>query len=253
MRWGLDMITNLRDIGGYRSAYGKQVVCGKIYRSGELYKMSPADQEEFAALKIKTIVDFRSQEEVKTRPDDQFCGVTYVTIDILADAADQNGSLAAMMQSKETAHEAMIDIYHHLVTCPSAQKGYHEFLSLLLQKSNTPLLFHCFAGKDRTGYAAALILRILGVSDADIFKDYLKTNEQRKQANELIIQNLQATKQLSETQIAQLRPMLEVTSSDLEAAFTKIDDIYGDFNTYLEQGLQFSKADQEQLRQLYLV
>lgn len=106
-------------------------------------------------------------------------GVNYVPINVLANSVEANGSLESMMTAGISTEKMMSSIYANLVSTVSAKKSYHEFLALLLGLEGQPVIFHCSAGKDRTGFATALVLRLLGASMEAIYTDYLLTNQQR--------------------------------------------------------------------------
>lgn len=247
------MITNFRDIGGKVGADNKKVEQQQLFRSGTLANLSKAEQDFLTQEnQIQVIVDFRSEAEKKSDPDTVPKGVEYIAIDVLADSLDKNGSLANMMTADISAEEMMEAIYKNLVLLDSAHQGYQQFLNLLLDLKGQSLIFHCSAGKDRTGFGAALILRILGVSSEDIYQDYLLTNTQRVSENQQILSQVEETKQLSNEQIAQIKQMLEVKKTYLETAFSTIDKEYGDFKTYVNDVLNFSDEKIKQLRKLYL-
>lgn len=247
------MITNFRDLGGKLAPNNKKVKEQQLFRSGDLSSLTKDEQYFLTqANKIKIIVDFRSEEEKKSAPDTTLEATEYIAIDVLADSMDKNGSLANMMTAGIPAEEMMTDIYKNLVTLNSAHKGYQQFLNILLELNGAPLIFHCSAGKDRTGIAAALILRLLGVSKEEIYQDYLLTNVQRKTANQQLLEQATESHQLSNEQLTQVKQMLEVKPEYLKTAFVTIDQEYGDFHTYVNEVLDISDEKVAQLRTLYL-
>lgn len=112
-------------------------------------------------------------------------------------------------------------------------------------------MFHCFAGKDRTGIAAAIVLHILGVSKEDIIKDYLQTNQQRQEANQAIIAGL-VKKGLSAEGEKAILIALSVSEDYLLNAFSVAKDSYGSFDNYIKEAIKINYDEQEQLRQIYL-
>lgn len=121
---------------------------------------------------------------------------------------------------------------------------------LTLINDPVPTAFHCFAGKDRTGVAAALILKSLGVSDEQIFADYLKTITARKQENQAILDYLRD--QLTSSQLQDVAVALTVQKSYLERYFKAIKQNYGDFDNYLIKGLDLPLDFKTKMRQIYL-
>ena len=140
---------------------------------------------------IKRIYDFRSAAETQERPDDSIQGTNYLHIDILADIQAQTASLEGMLKTVGSPDEAMDMAYKEMVLSNSGRKGYQTFLKTF-KLSTGSYFISLFRGKDRTGIGAALILSALGVEHSYILEDYLKTNEQRKTANEQIIAQYQA-------------------------------------------------------------
>lgn len=244
------VITNFRDIGGYETPYGT-LATGSFYRSGELTNLTE-EQVDFLQndKKIKHIFDFRSIKEILQKPDTEISGITFENIDVLASESNDNGSLKGMLANVKNPHGEMLKTYEELVTNQSAQKGYRLFLEKLL-KIEGPILFHCFAGKDRAGYAAALILKIAGVSERNILKDYLLTNSLRQQANQQIIDTYQA--ELSAPEVTQLKQLLRVDQAYLEQAKKVMEQQFGTFENYLFFGLKLDPIYLELFRSKFIL
>ncbi|MGL5686563.1 MAG: tyrosine-protein phosphatase, partial [Vagococcus fluvialis] len=185
-------------------------------------------------------IDLRGEKETTERPDDSLTGVDYVNIDILKDVKGQGASFEDLLKGAGTADIGMLELYEELVLTDGARRGYQQFLELILNKPKSPILFHCFAGKDRTGMAAAIILKSLNVSDKLIFDDYLKTNEMRKEANQLIVNDLRS-KGLTEEQLNEVLVMMNVDKRYLEHSFKIIDKEFGGFEQYITEGLRMPK------------
>lgn len=195
----MEKITNFRSLGGYRNANGQAVKEGLIYRSGQLFELDEAQEHYLAKdLGIKQIVDMRSADERAQFPDTVWPGADYTVLDILKDATANNASLGRMITEQGSVRENMLATYEQLAISSSAQIGYRKLIQALLVPDR-PTIFHCYAGKDRTGVGAAIILEILGVSDQDIMADYLRTNQERKKANEEILAGLKARVWRAET------------------------------------------------------
>lgn len=149
----LEGARNMRDLGGYAAAGGKQVRYGMVFRSDDLSALSVRDMKALRDLGIKTVVDFRSDEEAARAPDRVPEGVLAMhrlAITVGAAEGRRNGTLAR-----------------------EAQLQYTAFFDLLADDSAAPLLFHCAEGRDRTGFAAALFLAALGVERETIMREYL--------------------------------------------------------------------------------
>lgn len=169
---------NFRDLGGIPTKDGRHVKWGKFFRIDQPSGLDPDEINYLKSIPVNVVVDFRSQGEADSKPDSELNAVYRpLRIDL-----GNLGPLVDKMMSGETltieeVKTAMKGMYHDLVTDPPVVEKYRQFFELLQNPSSLPLLFHCTAGKDRTGTAAYLILSSLGVGLDEIFKDYLLTNE----------------------------------------------------------------------------
>ncbi len=234
-------LVNFRDIGNIATQDGKRVKPNLFLRSGEVVNVHQSTVDRLLnEYKLETIIDLRGEKETTERPDDILTGVDYVNIDILKDVKGQGASFEDLLKGAGTADIGMLELYEELVLTDGARRGYQQFLELILNKPKSPILFHCFAGKDRTGMAAAIILKSLNVSDKLIFDDYLKTNEMRKEANQLIVNDLRS-KGLTEEQLNEVLVMMNVDKRYLEHSFKIIDKEFGGFEQYITEGLRMPK------------
>ncbi|MBO0996066.1 tyrosine-protein phosphatase [Bacillus sp. SD088] len=124
-------------------------------------------------------------------------------------------------------------------------------MNKVLEQDNGSILFHCFAGKDRTGIAAALLLTILNVDRTAIMNDYLQTNIQRQEANKHFLQEVKTDDANSEKTKA-LKKVLGVDQAYLQKSFEAIENRYNNIDNYLVNILQFGNAKQEKLREMLL-
>ena len=169
-----------------------------IFSSGELVNIAQADQQKLVEdYQIKRIYDFRSAAETQERPDDSIQGTNYLHIDIFTDIQAQTASLEGMLKTVGSPDEAMDMAYKEMVLSNSPQRLPNIFENFLSYPQEA-ILFHCFAGKDRTGIGAALILSALGVEHSYILEDYLKTNEQRKPLTSKLLRNIKQMERLQQ-------------------------------------------------------
>lgn len=243
-------ITNWRSLGGLVSANGKTVKDGLLFRCGQLFDLT-AEQKETVQNKyhIKKLIDFRGEDERKEYPDYLWPGVDYIVLNVLADADTNQASVDEIISANNQVVQDMLTTYEELALLSSVRKGYHRFLMSLVNKP-VPVAFHCFAGKDRTGVAAALILKTLDVSDDQIFADYLKTNTARKEANEEILAYLKD--KLTKEQLQNVAIALTVKREYLEKYFEAINKHYGDFESYLTKGLMLPANFKKRMQEIYL-
>ena len=170
--------TNFRELGGYEADEGKHVKWGQIWRGIPTCKLTgEADRAKLDALGLRLILDLRSVEEAKKEPDYVPDGARLVQICGLCaedghEIAFAPGDIDRLMASAPEGYDVPRVLYRRMLT---GNKAFKE-LFRALEAGETPILFHCSAGKDRTGVAAMLILLALGASDETICADYAQTN-----------------------------------------------------------------------------
>jgi len=230
---------NLRDIGGVRTKDGKYVKMGKLFRSGELSQLTNDDIAFFDSIPIRNIVDFRDYQEVDKEPDR-----LPLTLEKRYHFPLMPGNLAQNIQlemqefSANNAQNIMREMYSELVSEPECVAQYKQFFSLIQEEENLPLLYHCTAGKDRTGIATALIYAALGVDIEDNMREYLLSNEYLEEKYGKI-------KQRNEF----FRAILEVTPDFLNAALSTIEKNHVSIENFLRNVLD---VDIEKMKKLYL-
>jgi len=255
---GIQSVPNLRDLGGYKSSDGATVVGGLVYRSNQLSGISEEDMKKLAALNLKAEFDLRTAEERDLRPDELPPGVKNVWLDVLADL-DQAGPavLEKLMKNPKAANEALgggkaeanfRETYRQFVSLPSAKKSFGKLFLALGDQEQLPALFHCTTGKDRTGWATAALLTLLGVSRETIMQDYLRSNDYIiPQYQKLIDAFVQGG---GEERIPSA--ILGVKKEYLDAAFEEMETKFGTIEKYFSEGLGIDAAEQKALRDLYL-
>jgi protein-tyrosine phosphatase len=235
----LEGAQNFRDVGGYRTTDGRRVKWGLIFRSADLSKLTKSDLATVSGLGVHTVYDLRSTGERRSAPD-AFTGRS-ATVSLDYDTNAQ--AIAAAMRSKPTAESlrsAFASTYPELLT--TLQPEYRQLFDGLLAGQGATL-YHCTAGKDRTGMATALILSALSVPRDTIYADYLLSNRYYHPAA-----NASPVGGMSPELSAVL---MGVDESYLRAAFTAIESQYGSVDAYLERALGVDKAKIARLRALY--
>ena len=234
---------NFRDLGGYKTRSGQRVRSGHIYRSGSLSALTDEDYEALSERGIETIVDLRSNKEREKEPtnwragDVEFLDQDYEHLDNLAKNDTWMDQLRAHDATEQTAITGMSNFYR---VAPYMFAPIYSQIFERLVKMDTPLLFHCAAGKDRTGVMAALILTVLEVPRETIFEDYLLTDRlldfvaeyetgQERQIAPNVPQG--AFKDLPVHIVA---PVFRSDPRYLEAAFDQIETDFGHVDGYLE-------------------
>lgn len=232
--------TNFRDLGGYVGHQGRLVQWRKLFRSDHLGALSPEDISTLSDLGLARVADFRGAVEREA----QVCAMPGVTVHSLAIDPSVAQSMKAHLASGQhlSAQDTvrmMEDTYHAFVHHQS-----HRFAALfaLLLENDKPLVFHCTAGKDRTGFAAAMILLSLGVPREAVMQDYLLTNSHYKMPDP----------GASDLPRDALQVLWRVQETFLSASLKAVDTDFGGIQNYLTEHLRVGPREQERLAELYL-
>lgn len=230
----IDGAPNLRDLGGYAAADGRVTRNRMVFRSDDLSELTRADVIFLASLDIRTVVDFRDLQEIADSPD-RVPKTVENEIRIPIEAGSLMNGLLRGELTKEKLSGMMVSVYRALIH--EYQAAYREFFAHLANVGNTPLLFHCTAGKDRTGIAAALFLSALGVDRETVIADYLLSND-------CLMSRYEAGVDYNPI----LEPLYMVSPDFIQAAFDAIDNQYGGMEKYLTDNLG---VDIAAMRDLY--
>jgi len=239
-RLNLAGASNFRDLGGYATRDGRTVRWRKLFRSNHLGHLTASDSAILRELGVRSAFDFRGQHERS----EALCGMEEIETHSLPVEPTVVAALRAIVSSGRPATaadalEVMRDSYRGYVE--QSTPRFRALFAHLLQ-DRAPLVIHCTAGKDRTGFACALILHTLGVADDVIAEDYLLTNRFYRR-------DPSASSDLPDD----VRQVLgSVQTSFLAAAFETIDAGYGNLDNYLRHGLGVGPAERNTLRELYL-
>jgi len=226
---------NFRDLGGYETADGRHVRWGRVYRSNALADLTRSDLTYLARERVRLVCDFRTATERRRSPDPSLPPVPAVA---LALPVDQKGVDPAQMQerirrgeiSAAGIRQTLLQAYRNFPTEDTAQ--WAALFARLSEPDNLPTVIHCTAGKDRTGFAAALILLTLGVPEQTVFEDYLMTNTYRRDYDNFVLRWVPLYS-LFRTQPEDLLPLLEARREYLEASLAAIREHYGSVDAYV--------------------
>ncbi|WP_051989829.1 tyrosine-protein phosphatase [Gordonia soli] len=202
---------NSRTFANYRTTGGR-VLRDSIIRSDNLSKLTAADQQTLRDRGVRTIIDLRTTAEQAIQPDRPVSGAQIRRFDVLG----------------RTPVTTLVDLpaaYRAFVTDPGARQAFRDTLLTVRDTidGGGQVLFHCTAGKDRTGWAAALLLGIAGVDRATIERDYLASNTFRH--------------------TGPADPVNGVSAGLLRSSYAAADSVYGGLDGYLKRGLRLSEAD----------
>jgi protein-tyrosine phosphatase len=234
---------NFRDLGGYRTQDGRWVRMGALYRSDQLDKLTDADLAKVTRLGIRTVVDLRTAAERSAGPDRVPAGARGQVEDVLA-GSGVSTDIAGQLSAAAAATDTMRAVERVMVDSPGARSAYRGLVAAVADPGDRPLVFHCTAGKDRTGWASASILTALGVPEQAVLDDYLRSNTYVLPKYAPLLAALPAAK------AAQARPLLEVRPEYLRAGIDEAALRYGSMDGYLRQALG---ASPDQLRGELLV
>jgi protein-tyrosine phosphatase len=181
----IDGLSNIRDLGGYKTKDGKTVKKQLMYRSDTLSKLSPKGIEQVEQLNLGYIFDLRADNEIARKPDPQIAGAQYSQTEILADPLVRSAPNGLEEVRAFYASDAAKTYYmrgsRYMYNSSTSRKSIENIiLSALGGNAEKAFLYHCSGGKDRTGYVSAIILSLLGVDNETIVKEYLLTNVDRK-------------------------------------------------------------------------
>ena len=240
----LEGAVNFRDLGGYVTTDYRRIVMRRIYRAGDISKLTDADMEELKRRKIYTVVDFRGEDEIAAAPDRLLHDADYLPLSV---GSGNSVDLAALVKENASGMDAMVAFYSDV---SAFKEKYRPFFRKLLMLSDTSaMVFHCSAGKDRTGIAAALLLYALDVPLETIMADYVSTNLYRKDENEKMINYLMSEHKIDRktaTEIMDANPLY------LESTFNALKRRYGSVDLFLYNELGIDEAVKLRFREKLL-
>jgi protein-tyrosine phosphatase len=245
---------NARDLGGLANVDGRRVRAGVLFRAPALGRLTDGDVARLDALRLVEVIDLRHPHEIALVPADRLPPGPVVTHIPIFDPDDEVFTFVAAVllgqQVRERPHvgdpvAAMIAAYRWFVTSAVGRAGFGRAVRRIAAASGRPMLFHCSAGKDRTGWLSAIVLSALGVDRDTITTDYLRTNVDAGVAAEKVIAALEAKRGLNP---AMVRPLLAAAPEYLDAGYAEVKREYGSFDGYLREGLGLDEGLLRDLR-----
>jgi len=247
-----DGAENFRDLGGYETPDGEKVKWGLLYRSGQLHDLTDADREYLRILEISTIADFRGPSEIEDEPDDVPREISWKSYPVNVAGSELREKIVSVIKGDSDMNLTgyMLEINQQFAM--NYTDTYGEWIHDLADNpDSTPQIFHCTAGKDRAGFAAAILLRILGIPEETVIADYLKSNIYNAEYIEKTIKKIKVlTFFKNDGEV--IRPLLTVDREYLQTAFNSIDAEWGSFDNYIHQGLGLSDAEIKGLKNRFL-
>jgi protein-tyrosine phosphatase len=228
--------SNVRDLGGWPAADGRRMRFGMVFRSASLASLTDDDAAALSETGLRTVCDLRGEAEQRAAPT-RLSGVTTHALPI---EPSLGPSLREIVASREATGEDVMVLMRQAYVAYALDWShrYRSLFDLLLQEDAPPLLFHCTAGKDRTGFGAALILTALGVEEEAVLEDYLATNR-------LWRADLEVSASLPD---AVARVLLRVHPELITSAFAAVRDAHGTLDAYLEERIGLDAERRGKLR-----
>ena len=252
---GITSVANFRDVGGYRTSDGRWVRMGVLYRSGEISQLSDGDLATLTGNHIRLVCDLRTDDERSRSPDRLPAGTSSLVANVLAGNEVYDHLRATYTDSAEAnkllagggARQLMIDLYRSFVSNPGARRAYHDVFARLADPASLPSIFHCTGGKDRSGWAAAVFLTMLGVPRHTVIEDFLLSNDYLRERNAG-----RRARLVAGVDPKLFEPIITLDQSYVEAAFDEVKARYGSFDRYLRDGLELDESTIAGLKAAFL-
>jgi protein-tyrosine phosphatase len=239
---------NFRDIGGYPTSHGKFVSWGKIYRSAEINNLNATDLDKLNGLLIHTVLDFRGPAEYSIAPDKLPMGAARISLQAGSEQVGDRTKMMQQMTKAQNGDSIMLPFYTDLT--PFKNRYQPMFAVLLNNHKDSAVLYHCTAGKDRTGIATALILYALGVDEKTIMADYLASNFYRasdmNRMKKLLIESYHMNESVVED-------VMGVKEKYLQGTFDAINSKYGSIDKFLKTEMGLTNHKRKILYCKYLI
>ncbi|MDR0230381.1 MAG: tyrosine-protein phosphatase [Flavobacteriaceae bacterium] len=249
----LNKITNLRDLGGYITQDNRQIVWGKFYRSGHLHKLKRKEFKNFEELNITTVIDLRTDKEIGKKPDVLPLQVNHQVKQAYEDSEDmftktRKDVLKGLVTPKQA--DSLVSVFYSLYTFDRPKVMQDIFKELLT--TNEAVLFHCSAGKDRTGMVSALLLSILKVDRKTIIEDYLLSNNYREEQIVSLMKLAKVGKVFyPKVDYQVIENFSWVKAIYIQAMFDSIDAKYGNIDNYIRDVLKISDKERQDIIEKY--
>jgi protein-tyrosine phosphatase len=255
----LDGAVNVRDIGGYRSVDGLEVMRGRLFRGDTLSQLTSADVDRLDLLGLRTVIDLRTPGEILLGGDDRLpYGLEFAHLPV---SGGDLGTIYELIASGDherqwrelgagRAASFMAEMNRGFVSDARQREAFGAALRLLCSPGRLPLLYHCSSGRDRSGWMTAIVLTALGVPRELVLRDYLLSNDFHRTGYQKLRFDLVKLGIVADPEL--LRPVIEQSATYLGAAFEEVDRRYGSFGRFLTHGLVVSEAMLSELRRALL-
>lgn len=256
----LKSVSNARDLGGMPAADGRRIQKGRLFRSGMLADLSKKDAKWLQDVPLRWVIDLRMPFERAREPEPKkrlsFAEFEHLSVlsgsavGITADEAPKSFLEELPSYESDAAAESM-SFYPSILLSEVALRSWRRFFEILLATEEGAVLWHCSAGKDRTGLAAFLVELALGVPQDLVMEDYLASNRYTEPLMEEMLRAVGLTSIAPKT-LEMIHVLFTVSARYLEAAVAAVLARYGTLDAYFDEALELDQDKRERLRELYL-
>ena len=250
-----------RDLGGLETPAGLRVKSGQLFRSNRLCYLSEKDFATLRRARVGLVIDFRGPGERRSHPNLLPTGIATRNLGIYYQQGKEMGLPATMYDGYATDalrrgfkadyfSDLILSCYRNIVH--HAKNQFHDFFMELMRVDRSPIIFHCSAGKDRTGIAAMLLLSALGVEKGQIIDDFMKS-DRRTQFRVQEFLKYCKKKSMLQVEAADVFPLFCAKEKYINTAMETLEANYGGVLKYIKVELGISNQQLELLRQRYLV
>lgn len=247
--------SNFRDLGGYATTDGRRVRWGRLYRSDDLSELTEADVARLERVGLRLVIDLRSPNERAGEPDRLPKGAAPDVVHLPV-----HGIRIEPVEIRERIRTGKVDgiDFDRMLVDANADfvrefdAEYAAMLGLVAQADALPTLVHCTAGKDRAGFATAVVLMALGVPRETILYDYMLTNAFTAVQIRQTLRSIYLIS-LFRTDPELVEPVLQARPHYLQAAFDAIDQQWGSPELYLQRALGLDESERARLQNALLV
>ena len=245
---------NFRDAGGLRTKSGQRMRAGSLFRTGQLANLPSDAEQALTSLGVTDVYDLRTRAERTPKPDTLPAQIRLIVADVLADAPTSGATaLAALSSGKGNppsvdavnaligggkARELMHEAYRDFIRLNSANTAYREF-AVGIANSGGAVAFHCTAGKDRTGWGAAMLQLLVGVDSDDVISHYLESSPRTSAEFAPLVELFASAGGDGDA----LRDLVDVEPDYLQTAIDLMTSTYGDIEAYFVKGLKLSSGE----------
>lgn len=254
----LQSLPNTRDLGAIATEDGRHILPRRLLRSGELYHVSANDKHILASeYNLRTVIDLRSGQERKRKPDMILAGVECYHVPILDEDVSgfctKEDILNFLDKVPADAEDHVKKQYEKICEDQFALKQYARFIDILLRQESGAVLWHCGIGKDRTGIGTAFLLYILGVSEDVICEDFLRTNRYLAQEFLTMQRLAQTWPEADDKFMTKLKVLYQVKEEYLRVVFQTIKKKYGSMDDFFRNVFYLKPKMIEELQKKYLI